>query len=316
MYENQQRTQGVDVRRQSMTLLNSRNDEKEETRSRNGSINTQHRPPTSSQIYIPFGDQYKIQARAPPTGVEFQQQFVLKRVEEAAEPIDQRQLSIISEDYCPIDDEENARTDLINEDNMKRKRKTKCHRQILFIVEPIFAGLILLPIIALFWDCGWNLVWIFLEELNGNPSTLKLNMINDDKTSNYSVSSLLVPYFIVQIMILIFHLRQDFFYNFFKKQTRIVRKVLLKCHIFVLVSLYIIQWQMLWTVWDEYTPHEWYFELVLSISSLLTLIVIIGHLSDLICAPFLISYDSIEYCLHHGCPLLTREVSLLLQFNK
>ena len=106
-----------------------------------------------------------------------------------------------------------------------------------------------------------------------------------------------------------FYLAQDFLYGFLKRQKLIPRLILLKLHIFILSSIYIVQWVVIWTVWDQYTPREWYFEIVLSFTALFALIVFIGHLSDLVCAPFLVSYDSIEYCLHFGCPLLTRQVS-------
>ncbi|CAF4583562.1 unnamed protein product, partial [Rotaria magnacalcarata] len=59
---------------------------------------------------------------------------------------------------------------------------------------------------------------------------------------------------------------------------------------------------MLWTIWDQFTPHEWYFEFTLSLTSLFSLIVFIGHLSDLVCSPFLFSYDSIEFNIQFGCP--------------
>ncbi len=67
---------------------------------------------------------------------------------------------------------------------------------------------------------------------------------------------------------------------------------------------------MLWTIWQEFITHEWYFELTLSLTALFAVIVFNGHLSDLVCSPFLFSYDSIEYCIHFGCPLLTRDVGL------
>jgi len=65
---------------------------------------------------------------------------------------------------------------------------------------------------------------------------------------------------------------------------------------------------MLWTMWDEYIPHDWYFELSLSFMALFAFIVVNGHLSDLVCSPFLFSYDSIEYCIHFGYPLLTKDM--------
>jgi hypothetical protein len=43
------------------------------------------------------------------------------------------------------------------------------HWRILFIVERIIIGLILFPIVVLFWQCGWNLVLILLNFINGYP---------------------------------------------------------------------------------------------------------------------------------------------------
>jgi hypothetical protein len=135
-----------------------------------------------------------------------------------------------------------------------------------------------------------------------NLDSLILNLEERD----YSFQSLIIPYIIVQIFLLCFYLGQDFFYNFLKRQTNVIGIILLKCHIFLLASIYIVQWVMIWTIWDQYTRHEWYFELLISLTSLFALMVINGHLSDLICAPFIVIYDSIEYCLRIDCPLLTQ----------
>ncbi|CAF1509453.1 unnamed protein product [Adineta steineri] len=59
---------------------------------------------------------------------------------------------------------------------------------------------------------------------------------------------------------------------------------------------------------NQYTPRQWYFQLVLSLITIFTLIVFIRHLSDLVYAPFLVNYDSIEYCLHFEYPFLTRQM--------
>jgi hypothetical protein len=317
MYENYQRRQQTSGRRQTMTLPVSPGEEREQGLSRRltRSINIHRRISAAPPIYLPNGHEYKSQARVPPAGAEILQQFVLSKVDEPDERISQRRLSIISEVCHPIEDDESERTSLINEYLVETK-ENKYHRIVLFIVEPIIVGLFLLPIIVLFWECGWNLVWILLNAINGYSSTLQLDGITEEETHVYSLYSLLIPYCIAQILLLILYFGQDLFYNFLKRQKPIVETVLLKCHILLLASIYIVQWEMLWTVWDQFTPHQWYFEFVLLVTSLLTLIVFIGHLSDLVCAPFLVSYDSIEYCLHFGCPLLTRQVSLFVEFRR
>ncbi|CAF1224017.1 unnamed protein product [Adineta steineri] len=256
---------------------------------------------SNSQIDLPFSDEYRSQERVPPAGVDVRRQFVSNRIGDSIsnDSVTRRRLSIISENYYPIDDEDNQNEDnqtLIETDNDKRRRR------ILFVVEPILVGLILLPIIVLFWDCGWNLVWTLLNTINGYPLTI------NQEFYNYSFLSLFIPYSIVQILLLILYIGQEIFYNFLKEQNSIIRIILLKSHIFLLATIYIIQWEIVWLVWDQYTPRQWYFQLVLSIAAIFALIVFIGHLSDLVCAPFLVSYDSIEYCLHFGCPLLTRQM--------
>ena len=187
----------------------------------------------------------------------------------------------------------------------------KKSRKILFFIEPIFGGLILFPIIALFWECGWNLVQIYLNYLNTFPLNYQLDKTIPKNLGIYNWQSLVSPYLIVQFLLLLYYLCQNLFYNFFKKRRWILKNIFLQFHIFILAAVYIIQWKILWTIWDEFTPNEWYFRLSLSIGSLFAIIVFNGHLSDLVCSPFLLSYDSIEYCIHFGCSLLTREVRFL-----
>jgi len=67
-----------------------------------------------------------------------------------------RHLSIIPQVYYPLEE------DFV-------QRKSKEYRRILFIFEPIIIGLILFPIVVLFWQCGWNLVLILLDLANRYP---------------------------------------------------------------------------------------------------------------------------------------------------
>jgi hypothetical protein len=252
---------------------------------------------TVSQIYLPRGSEYYPQERVPPTGPEVQQPFILTTVEDDQSSVEQSRFSILTRVGRSIDED-------IPDPN-KEKKLDRTTRRILFFIEPIIGGLILFPIIALFWESGWSLVYILLNLLNKLPSDLHSKNI-----SPYTWQSLVCPYLIVQFILLLYYLCQNLIYNFLKDQNRIVKGLLLKFHIFLLATIYIIQWEMLWTIWDEFIPHEWYFELTLSLTALFAFIVFNGHLSDLVCAPFLYSYDSIEYCIHFGCPLLTRDVGL------
>ncbi|UJR10956.1 hypothetical protein I4U23_015141 [Adineta vaga] len=297
------------TRRQTMTLpILPVDDEHVMTRRLSASGHVQHQLSTVSQIYTPNTDEYRSQERVPPAGADFKRQLVLRPILNSEEQqIIQRRLSVISEDYDTLgedDIEESTREELINRFTIQTEHIRR-RRRILFFIEPIFASILLLPIVALFWECGWNLVLILLNVLNGYSS----NVPSNEDFHGYSLLSLIVSYIIAQLLLLTLYLGQDFFYNFLKQQKLIVRLILLKCHIFLLASTYVVQWVMLWVVWDQHCPNEWYFELVLSFTGLFALIVFIGQLSDLVYAPFLVSYDSIEYCLHFGCPLLTRQMS-------
>ncbi|CAF2645675.1 unnamed protein product [Rotaria sp. Silwood2] len=272
------------------------------------SVNTPRRFSTTSQNFLPYGDEYRRQERVPPSSAEFRQRCFSRTDNGYDGPINERRLSVISEGNHLTEDEENGISSLINLNSLGRKRDRR-HRQILFIVEPIIIGLFLLPVLVLFWQCGWNLVWTLLKAINQHSLRQEHHTISDEDLTHYSIRTLLIPYLIVQIFLLLLYLGQDFLYEFLKKRNCFLQLVLLKLHILVLASIYIVQWEMLWTVWDQYTPHEWYFELVLSFTSLFALIVLIGHLSDLVCAPFLVSYDHIEHCIQFGCPLLTRQMN-------
>jgi hypothetical protein len=256
-----------------------------------GCINAQRQLSAVSQMYLPNGADYYPQDRLPPTGPEAQQPFLLTTIEDDQNLNgESSRVSIITRAYSSKDEE-------IDEG----KQLTKQARRILFIIEPIIGGFIFFPVIALFWQCGWNLIGTILEDLNEIPS---------ENSELYSWKILLIPYVIVQIILLLFYLCQNLIYNFLKKRFWIIENLLLKFHIFILSTCYIIQWKILWTIWDEFISHEWYFELTLSLTALFAFMVFNGHLSDLVCSPFLFSYDSIEYSIHFGCPLLTKEVSL------
>jgi hypothetical protein len=255
-----------------------------------GCINSQRQLSAVSQIYLPNGGDYYPQDRLPPTGPEVQQPFIITTLEDDpnadGEP---SRVSIITRAYSPKDEEVE-----------EGPRLTKTTRRILFIIEPILGGFIFFPMIVLFWQCGWNLITAILEHLNE---------IKSGDSTLYTWKTFVIPYIIVQIILLLFYLCQNLIYDFLKRRSWIVQNLLLKLHIFILSTCYIIQWKVLWTIWDEFVSHEWYFELTLSLTALFAFIVFNGHLSDLVCSPFLFGYDSIEYSIHFGCPLLTKEVS-------
>ena len=271
-------------------------------------VNITRRLSTVSQLYLPHGNEYHPQDHIPPSGVDSQPSFLLSTLDEGERDEGKslpHRLSIVSHLYQPIDESAVA----------QGKEVKRSSRRLLFVLEPLLSGVLLFPLLVLFWECGWNLVLILLNRLNALPSNLHLEEFDQEDFESYSSLSLLIPYLLVQLLLLLYYLAQNVFHRFLLGQRWLLRSVLLKVHIFILASIYIVQWEMLWTIWDQFSPHEWYFEFTLSVASLFALIVVIGHLSDLICSPFIYSYDSIDYCLFFGCPLLTREVRFLLCFH-
>ena len=305
MSKNYRRRQVTNVRRKSTTLpvFIREQEEIDHGRRLSACVNVQRRLSTVSQIYLPHGSEYHPQEHVPPTGPESQQPFILTTIEDDQAVGEQRRLSIISQIYQPIDEEVY--------DQKEEGKLNERARKILFFLEPIITGLILFPILVLFWECGWNLILILLNRLNEFDPTLHLNEATEADFDSYTWQSLVFPYLIVQFLLLIYYLCQDLIYKFLQKQIWIIQQILLYIHIIGLATIYVVQWEMLWTIWDQFTPSEWYFEFTLSLTSLFALIVAIGHLSDLVCSPFLLSYDSIEYCIYFGCPLLTRQVCLI-----
>lgn len=251
---------------------------------------------TISQICLPFGTEYQPQRRLPPRGSEAHIPFVLTATEEHESDGEQR-YSITAQTRQSASDETILTTST---------------RRFLFVIEPVVGGLILFPIIALFWYCGWNLGLILSNHLNHFPLDLNINQTIPTDYGPYSWQSLLFPYLIVQFLLLLYYLLQDSIYTFLEKRMWIIRNSLLQFHIIVLATIYILQWKILWSVWDQSTLRGWQFEITFSVASLFATIAFTGHLSDLVCSPFLLSYDSIDYCIHFGCSLLTRDVSSFL----
>ena len=289
-------------RRKSLQFAVSIVEEEEEEEDRRLSVclNAQRRLSTISQIYLPHGIEYHGQERLPPSGPEAQQTLILT-TDENSTIQQQRKLSINQQ----IDSE------TVEEDQLNNKTT----KRILFLLEPMISGLILFPILVLFWQTGWNLILILFNLLNGFSPNFSFNKTTQDDNVSYDWKSLFFPYLIVELVLLLVYLLQDLIYWFLKRRQWLLAGILLKCHILLLSIIYIVQWESLWTIWDEFTPSQWYFQLSLSVGSLFALIVVIGHLSDLIYSPFLVSYDSVEYSILFGCPLLTRQVWLFVHIN-
>ena len=274
----QQQSNGITSRRSTVcqvVLRENRNDDDDE-----GEITHRH-VSRISQLYLPNGSDYQAQEHVPPTGIENQQQFLLTRIEER--------------DHSSVIVSRTTSDELFNKQILNKKLLYS-----LYFLEPILSGVFLFPILILFWQCGWNFVISILDRFSHvNP---------DDEQIVYPFRNLIIPYVIVEILILILYLCQNQIYKYLKKRNQIVEIILLKLHIFYLSVLYVIQWVVIWTLYHQYLPNQLDFQILLTISSIAMLIVLIGHLSDLVCSPFIFSYDSIEYCIHFGCPLLTKDM--------
>jgi len=170
--------------------------------------------------------------------------------------------------------------------------RTGIRRTIIFICQPLIAGLLVFPLLILFWQAGWN----FMVELLAT---------SDGK--HWAVLPIL--YALAQLIFLFIYLNQDHLYDCLHKQKRnIFISIILQFHTLITASNYIIQWVAMWTIWDRYTSGDWLLMLIVSIAAILAVIAIMGHPCDLVCAPFILSYDSVEYNIRIGSPFRTEKV--------
>lgn len=165
-------------------------------------------------------------------------------------------------------------------------------RTLFFICQPLVAGFVIFPLLILFWQAGWN----FMLEWLGTPF-------------GKHWIALVTLYFLAQFIFLFIYLNQDHLYDYLCKQKRTLYiAVILQTHSLITASTYIMQWVAMWTICDRYTSDQWLLMLVVSIAALLAVIALMGHPCDLVCAPFILSYDSIEYNVRIGSPFLTEKV--------
>ena len=165
-------------------------------------------------------------------------------------------------------------------------------RKIFFIWEPLVIGFLIFPISVIFWQSGWNFMYEFLQTpLGRQQATLPL------------------LYLLSQFIFFIIYLNQDHIYNFLVKQKfKFVAAIVLQIHSLIVALSYIIQWISMWTLWDNYTSNDWLLMLVISIAAILATIALTGSSYDLVCAPFIMSYDSIEYNVAIATPFITENV--------
>ncbi|CAM4814282.1 unnamed protein product [Rotaria magnacalcarata] len=271
MTQNYQRKHVQSSRRKSTTFPIFVYEEEQINNNRRLSVcpNFQRRLSTISQLYLPNGNEYHLQERMPPTGLEYQQNIISTIAtttnENENETIDgERRLSIITK-YSLNNNQIND----VDQYEINNKK-------LLFIIEPMITGLLLFPILVLFWETGWNLSLIFLNVINKFSSDLHLDEFTQEDFESYTWQSLFFSYLVVEILLLVLYMLQDFIYNNLKNKNSLIKILILKFHIFLLSTIYIVQWEMLWTIWDQFTPHE--------------------------------CYDSIEFNIQFGCPLLTRQM--------
>ena len=165
-------------------------------------------------------------------------------------------------------------------------------RTIFFICGPLIAAFLVMPLITLFWQAGWNLLYKWLDTPIGK---------------HWAV--LLMVYFLGQLILLVIYLYQDYLYDYlYKQKIKLFISIILQFHILITSLAYIIQWVTIWTMWDRYTPDDWLSMLLVSITAVVAVIALMGHPCDLVYAPFILSYDSIEYNIRIECPFSTKNV--------
>ena len=165
-------------------------------------------------------------------------------------------------------------------------------RTIFFICQPLVAAFAIFPFLILFWQSGWNL-W---AELLNNPLGQQLTL-------------LLPLYFLSQLLLLSIYAYQDRLYHFLRRQkSTIFASVILQSHSLFTGVSYTIQWVTMWTFWDRYTSTDAQIMMLESAIAILSIIVITGHLSDLVCSPFVISFDAIKYNVRIGVAFATEKV--------
>lgn len=176
--------------------------------------------------------------------------------------------------------------------NLLNRQSTR--RTLFFIIQPIVAGFLVFPLLILFWQAGWNLIDEWLR-----------------KPIAQHWAILVLLYTLAQSILFIIYLNQDHLYDYLRKQKfAFWITFLLQCHTFLTAVTYILQWISMWTIWDRYTSQDWILMLLISIAALLAVIVLMGHPCDLVCAPFILSYDSIEYNVRIGSPFVLEKVIL------
>lgn len=177
--------------------------------------------------------------------------------------------------------------------------RQRCKRTIFFVFEPIVASLFIFPLLILYWQSGWNFMDKWLNTSFGQRWFI-----------------LFLFYCLAQAILFITYLNQDNLYEYLQKQkSTIFVTLILQAHTLLVASTYILQWVSMWTIWDRYTSQDWLLMIIVSVAAILGIIILMGHPCDLVCAPFIISFDSIDYNIRIGSPFLTDNVNIHVRQN-
>ena len=181
----------------------------------------------------------------------------------------------------------------ITADSTRLADQNATRRRIFFVLQPLVAGFLVFPLLILFWQAGWN----FADR-----------WLNSSAPKHWSI--LVSLYILAQFILMCLYFNQNHLYDYLRKQQHVLWiALILQFHTFLTASTYILQWVSMWTIWDLYTSDDWILMLIVSIAALLAVIVLMGHPCDLVCAPFILSYDSIDYNVRIGSPFLLEKVS-------
>ncbi|CAF4029568.1 unnamed protein product, partial [Rotaria sordida] len=120
-------------------------------------------------------------------------------------------------------------------------------------------------------------------------------------------------YVFSQLILFFIYTNQDRLYDYFiQAESKFFSVIFLQCHTLVTALNYLIQWVSMWTLLDNYTTDDCILMLSISIASILAIIVLTGHSHDLVCSPFIISYDSIEYNVRIETSFITEKMNPFL----
>lgn len=153
-------------------------------------------------------------------------------------------------------------------------------------------GFVVFPLLITFWQSGWNFLAEWLETPSGRHQA--------------ALPSL---YLLSQFILFIIYLNQDRIYDYLvKEELKFFVVTVLQLHTFITALSYIVQWVSMWTLMDYYTSTDWLLMLVISITSIFAIIILTGNSYDLVCSPFVMSYDSVAYNTRIETPFIMDKV--------